>query len=89
VKKLADRYRKEPQIWIQAFKIKSGHEGNAKSAVEVAYRMGIRNIMAWSYLGTAYMSSIRSERPKKVWQALKKAYLEIRKEQTAARSPAS
>jgi len=50
--------------------------------------MGIRNIMAWSYLGTAYMSSIRSERPKKVWEALKKAYLEIRKEQTTARSPA-
>jgi len=88
VKQLAGRYRKDPQIWIQAFKIKAGHERDVKRSVEVVYRMGIRNIMAWSYLGTAYMSSIRSERPKKVWQALKKAYLEIRGEQTAARSSA-
>ena len=79
VKQLADRYRKEPQIWIQAYKIKAGDEGNVKKAVEAAYRMGIRNMMAWSYLGGAYMTSIRSGRPGEVWQALKEAYLEVRR----------
>lgn len=79
VKQLADKYRKEPQIWIQAFKIKTGEEENVGRAVEVAYQLGIRNIMAWSYLGTAYMSQIQSERPKVVWQELKKAYLKVRR----------
>lgn len=83
VKQLASRHHKEPQIWIEAFKIKAGHEGNVKRGVEVAYQMGIRNIMAWSYLGTAYMSSIRSERPEKVWQTLKEAYLELRRKKTS------
>jgi len=85
VKKLADRYHKESQIWVQAFKVKAGDEGEAKRSVEAVYRMGIRNIMAWSYLGTEYMSSIRSEKPEKVWQTLKKAYLEIRKKCNSAR----
>jgi hypothetical protein len=80
VKKLADKYHKESQIWIQAFKVKAGDEGELKRSVEAAYHMGIKSIMAWSYLGTACMSSIRSEKPEKVWQTLKKAYLEIRKQ---------
>jgi len=86
VKKLADRHRKEPQIWIQAFKVKAGNEEDVKRSVEVAYRMGIRNIIAWSYLGTGYMSLIRSERPGKVWQTLEKAYLEIRRQQNSVQS---
>ena len=78
VKRLADKYHKEPQIWVQAFRIRAGHEGYVKKSVKMVHQMGIKNIMAWSYLGTAYMSWVRSERPDKVWQALKEAYLEIR-----------
>jgi hypothetical protein len=63
VKELAEKYGKEPQIWIQACKVKKGEEGKVRQAVEVAYKHGIQNIMAWSYLGTAYMSWIKSERP--------------------------
>jgi tRNA U38,U39,U40 pseudouridine synthase TruA len=44
----------------------------------VAYKYGVKNIMAWSYLGTAYMSWGKSERPEKVWQELIKAFLKIR-----------
>ena len=79
VKELAEKYGKEPQIWIQACKVKKGEEGKVRQAVEVAYKHGIQNIMAWSYLGTAYMSRVKSERPERVWQELKNAYIDIRK----------
>jgi hypothetical protein len=78
VKELAEKFGKEPQIWIQAYKIKRGEEAEVRRAVEVAYKYGVKNIMAWSYLGTAYMSWGKSERPEKVWQELIKAFLKIR-----------
>jgi hypothetical protein len=78
VKELAEKYGEEPQIWIQAYKIKRGEEAKVRRAVEVAYKYGVQNIMAWSYLGTAYMSWGRSEQPEKVWQELARAFLKIR-----------
>lgn len=77
VKQLCDQYGKEPQIWIQAYKIPSGREEELKEAVAVAYAEGIRNFAAWSYYGTAYMSYIRSDNPQKVWDILGEVYGEI------------
>ena len=85
VKELAEKHGKEPQIWIQACKVKKGEEGKVKQAVEAAYKHGIQNIMAWSYLGTAYMSWVKSERPERVWQELKNAYIAIRKRPTRSK----
>lgn len=81
VKQLTQKYHKEPQIWIQAVKVRKGEEEKVRESVKVAYQNGIKNIMAWSYLGTAYMSWVRSERPQRVWEELKRAYLEVLREQ--------
>jgi hypothetical protein len=78
VRELADEYGKEPQIWIQACKVPEGREWEVRRAVETAWRLGIRNIMAWSFLGTPYMTRVRSDRPEVVWRELSAAYLAIR-----------
>lgn len=83
VRQLANRYKKEPQLWVQAFSVKAGNEKYVSKAVRSAYQLGIENIMAWSYLGTAYMSRLKPERPEKVWQALKEAFLAIREKETS------
>jgi hypothetical protein len=67
---LCERFKKEPQIWIQSYKIPSGREEELREAIAVAYAEGIRNFAAWSYFGTAYMSYIRSSNPQKVWDTL-------------------
>ncbi|MCG8605909.1 hypothetical protein MJD09_13070, partial [bacterium] len=71
---LCQRYDKEPQIWIQSYKIPAGREEELKEAIAVAYAEGIRNFAAWSYYGTAYMSYIRSSNPQKVWDTLGEVY---------------
>ncbi|MFQ5823354.1 MAG: hypothetical protein ACE5JB_04795 [bacterium] len=79
VQNLCKKYDKEPQIWIQAYKIPAGREEELKEAVAVAYSEGIRNFAAWSYYGTAYMSYIRSDNPQKVWQVLGEVYGELQR----------
>ena len=83
IKALCDKFRKEPQIWILNFNIKSGTEDNIKVAVEAAYREGIRNLAAWSYYGTEMMASISSDTPLAVWKNLGEAYRELVTQQYA------
>ncbi len=84
VKRLAERFGKEPQIWVQACKVRAGQEPWIRQAVRAAYQLGIRNILAWSYLGTAYMSWVRSDRPDKVWAELVQAFQAIRSAESKA-----
>ncbi|MEW5814753.1 MAG: hypothetical protein AB1798_05065 [Spirochaetota bacterium] len=71
---LSSRFGKEGQIWIQNYKIPGGREGEIREAIDIAFRQGIRNFAAWSYFGTAYMSYIKSDDPKLVWDTLGDAY---------------
>jgi hypothetical protein len=80
--KLAERYDKEPQIWVQACKVRAGEEEFVRRSVETAWDLGVRNIMAWSFLGTPYMTWVRSARPEVVWKELSAAYLAIRKRES-------
>ncbi len=75
---LAQAHGKEPQIWIQAFRIPAGTEEDVARAVHAAAKAGVRNLAAWSFRGTAFMSSIRSEQPEVVWRTLIRAYQEVR-----------
>lgn len=79
VQKLCQKFNKESQIWIQAYKIPDGREEEIKEAVAVAYAEGVRNFAAWSYYGTAYMSYIRSDNPQKVWDILGEVYGELQR----------
>ncbi len=67
---LADKFGKEGQIWILNFRIKKGTEKDIEKAVMTAHKEGIRNLAAWSYLGTGCMSYLASDSPEKVWEVL-------------------
>jgi hypothetical protein len=74
--RIAKKFNKEGQLWVQCFSIKEGDEWKVKRAVEIGFGEGIRNIGAWSYDGTSYMSYIKCDNPKKVWRILKEGYQE-------------
>ena len=75
---LAKSHNKEPQIWIQAFKIPQGTETNIRRAVYAAVEEGVKNIVAWSFKGTRIMSYIRPDRPEVVWETYISAIREIK-----------
>ncbi len=77
VVRLARQFNKEPQIWIQNFKIPAGREDEIRQAVDVAYAAGVRNFAAWSFYGTGYMSYIKPDDPQKVWDTLGEVYGQI------------
>jgi hypothetical protein len=74
--KLAHQYQKEAQMWIKNYHIVAGTEDYISIATEASIAQGIRNIFAWSYLGSEYMSWLKSDNPSLVWEtqieALKK-----------------
>lgn len=79
ISSLCQKFGKEPQLWIQAYKIPADREDELKEAIAIAYAEGIRNFAAWSYYGTEYMSYICSDNPKKVWDVLGDVYGEIQR----------
>ena len=75
---LSKKYNKEPQIWIQGYRVPANRETEIVTAVDVAYDAGIRNIATWSFEGTDCMTYVRSERPEIVWQNVRNAYLKYK-----------
>ena len=64
------KYNKPVQMWIKNYSIESGKETDIKVAIEETYKTGIKNIFAWSYLGTKYLSWLKSDNPEKVFEVL-------------------
>ena len=71
---LSNQYNKEAQIWIQNYQIPRGREDEIREAIAVAFAEGVRNLAAWSFYGTSYMSYIKSDDPQKVWDTLGEIY---------------
>ena len=76
---LCETYHKEPQIWIQAFKVPAGREKEIGKAVKMAAAAGIQNIAAWSYDAGSLVDGLNSAQPDKVWQTLRSAYLQAKR----------
>jgi hypothetical protein len=75
---LSKKYNKDPQIWIQGYRVPAQREDEIITAVDVAYNSGVRNIATWSFEGTDCMTFVRSERPEVVWQNVRNAYLKYK-----------
>ncbi|OHC06638.1 MAG: hypothetical protein A3K50_06515, partial [Planctomycetes bacterium RIFOXYD12_FULL_42_12] len=75
---LSKKHNKEPQIWIQGYRVPANGEEEIVTAVDVAYDAGIRNIATWSFEGTDCMTYVRSERPDIVWQHVRNVYLKYK-----------
>ncbi|GBF77523.1 hypothetical protein PA598K_06077 [Paenibacillus sp. 598K] len=78
VLELCEQYGKEGQIWIQNFRIPSGQEPEVAIAVEAASQAGIRNLFAWGFRGSEYMSFLRCENSEAAWSAYKQAVQKAR-----------
>lgn len=65
---VAQKYGKEAQMWIKNYHIIANKEADVRYATEEAYNAGIRNIFAWSYRGSEYLSWLRSDNPELVWE---------------------
>jgi len=63
IKTLAVKYSKQSEMWIKNFKIKAGTEHFVKLTTDISAEAGVDRILAWSYLGSAYMSFLRSDNP--------------------------
>ena len=74
VMEISKKYGKEPQMWVQAYKVPAGRESEVGLAVDVIGDEGIRNIAAWSYRGGAPMN-LKSDNPNLVWKVLGEAFL--------------
>lgn len=70
---IAKQYGKDAQMWIKNYHIVQGTEDSVRIATEEAYQAGIRNIFAWSYLGSSYLSWLKSDNPQLVWETQCKA----------------
>lgn len=65
---IAQEHGIDSQMWIKNYHIVAGTEQSVQIATEQAYEAGIRNIFAWSYLGSGYLSWLRSDHPELVWE---------------------
>jgi hypothetical protein len=65
---LAKACNREAQMWIKNYHIVAGTEHFIKEATEITAKAGIKNIFAWSYLGSKYMDCLRSDNPELVWK---------------------
>jgi hypothetical protein len=79
VVRLCERHNKEPQIWIQGFRVPEGREEEVSTAIKTAFDSGVRNIAAWCFEGGACMTYISSDRPEIVWGNISREYKELRK----------
>ena len=71
---LSKRYHIGGHLWIQNFNIKRNREEDISDAIWRAYDTGIRDFAAWTFFGNNYMSSLKTDDPKRVWQILGKSY---------------
>ena len=63
---LAKENKLEPQMWIKNYHILANNEDSVSAATWAAFNEGIRNLFAWSYKGSEYMSWLASDNPEKV-----------------------
>lgn len=77
VVQLCKKHNKEPQIWIQGYRVPEGREEEVRTAINVAFNSGVRNIATWCFEAGACMSFISSSRPEIVWNIITDEYKNI------------
>ena len=75
---VATRHGLDHHVWIQAFGVPAGREGEIALAVDAAVGAGARNIAAWSYDGCAAMSTCACEDPAAAWSVVRQSFQRVR-----------
>jgi len=64
----------EPQMWMKLYRIARGTEHFAPRAAEISHQAGIRNLMAWSWRASEWMSWLRSDDPEASHRAMVQSF---------------
>ena len=75
---VAQRHGLDHHVWIQAFGVPAGREGEIALAVDAAVDAGARNLAAWSYDGCAAMSTCECEDPAAAWSVVRQSFQRVR-----------
>nr|MDO8079857.1 hypothetical protein [Candidatus Freyarchaeota archaeon] len=75
--KIARKYGKKSQLWIQGFSIPAGKEEEVREAGRIIGKSGVDSIFTWAYRACEG-SVIQSGNPKKVWSIIKEVYEELK-----------
>ena len=75
--KLAKKYGKKSQLWIQGFLIPAGKEEEVREAGKIIGNSGVDSVFTWAYRACEG-SIVQSENPKKVWLIIKEVYAELK-----------
>lgn len=75
---VAERHGLDHHVWVQAFEVPTGREGEIGIAIEAAADAGARNIAAWSYDGCSAMSTCECARPEEAWKAVADGFRRLR-----------
>lgn len=67
----------EPQMWMKLYRIKRGTEHFAPLAARISFEAGIRNLMAWSWRASEWMSWLRSDDPEAAHRAMVDAFRKL------------
>lgn len=74
---MCTKYKKDHNLWIQAYDIPSGRENELLVAAEAAYDAGARTILTWSFRG-GEPNDYRCENCDMVWDVTGEAMLRLR-----------
>lgn len=74
---VCNRYKKDHNIWIQAFDVPRGREEEIIVATEAAYDAGARTILAWGYMGSE-SNDYAAKNPERTWEITCEAMKRVR-----------
>lgn len=72
IRDLCQKYNREQQLWIQAFRVPENRELEIDTAFEIMKDHGINNISVWGFEACRHMSSLRPANPELVWEKILK-----------------
>lgn len=75
--KIARKYGKKSQLWIQGFLIPAGKEEEVRQAGRIIGNTDVDSVFTWAYRACEG-SMVQSENPKKVWSIIKEIYAELK-----------
>ena len=74
---MADTFKKDHNIWVQAYGFEAGREDEIVIAAEAAYDAGARTILTWSFRG-GESNDYRAENTDRIWQITGEAFGRLR-----------
>jgi len=77
----AAKHNMDCSIWFQGFRIPAGQEHRQAEAMEIAYKLGCRDLAVWGFEACDHISWIRPDDPEAVWKVFVDKFGELHRRQ--------